>query len=243
MYSKRREFNGSARASRVTAWYYKGIFSGRSRYLINIYCGCIFRVRLSPYSITRSASMGCCLSPALHHRRLAWQMQSYTVHSCKRNVRVDNARGGTGQHASYTLRPPLPTDVPRLAAIEQQCGELSAQWSAADIEDELNKGISRVLVAADDSSGDALGYIAGWLVAGELQVLELAVGPAHQSKGIGSALLARLMRQCGCDVEGVEVVLEVKAHNTRAIGLYRNMGLLKLAFVGGTTLMAVMRCS
>lgn len=29
---------------------------------------------------------------------------------------------------------------------------------------------------------------------------------------------------CRCDADGVEVVLEVKAHNTRAIGLYRRHG-------------------
>ncbi|WIA33355.1 hypothetical protein OEZ86_006492 [Tetradesmus obliquus] len=127
------------------------------------------------------------------------------------------------QQASYRLRPPLATDVPKLAAIEQLCGEFSANWSTADIQDELGKAISRVLVAAD-SSDEALGYIVGWLIAGELQVLELAVDPAHQSKGIGSALLAGLMQQCRCDADGVEVVLEVKAHNNRAIGLYRRHG-------------------
>ncbi|WIA13208.1 hypothetical protein OEZ85_006800 [Tetradesmus obliquus] len=73
------------------------------------------------------------------------------------------------QQASYRLRPPLATDVPKLAAIEQLCGEFSANWSTADIQDELGKAISRVLVAADSSSDEALGYIVGWLIAGELQ--------------------------------------------------------------------------
>jgi hypothetical protein len=38
------------------------------------------------------------------------------------------------------------------------------------LQDELGKAISRVLVAADSSSDEALGYIVGWLIAGELQV-------------------------------------------------------------------------
>jgi ribosomal-protein-alanine N-acetyltransferase len=29
---------------------------------------------------------------------------------------------------------------------------------------------------------------------------------------------------CRCDADGVEAVLEVKAHNTRAIGLYKKHG-------------------
>jgi ribosomal protein S18 acetylase RimI-like enzyme len=45
--------------------------------------------------------------------------------------------------------------------------------------------------------GVVAGFVVGWLVAGELQVLELAVHPDHRRKGLGAALLARLMADCG----------------------------------------------
>lgn len=89
--------------------------------------------------------------------------------------------------------------MPRLAAIEQLCGVLSAGWDAAQIQvrracawrwlllapcccwfppaelpalhlqAELGRDVARVLVAADAASDTALGYIVGWLIAGELQ--------------------------------------------------------------------------
>ena len=44
---------------------------------------------------------------------------------------------------------------------------------------------------------EAVGFAVGWLVAGELQVLEVAVHPAHRRRGLGAALLTRLMDDCG----------------------------------------------
>ena len=37
----------------------------------------------------------------------------------------------------------------------------------------------------------------GWLVAGELQVLEMAVHPSARRRGLGAALLEGLLRDCG----------------------------------------------
>lgn len=96
--------------------------------------------------------------------------------------------------SSYSIRAITASDIPRLARIEQQCGEFSACWSAADIAAELdNTALSRAAVAAESATDEALGYIVCWLVAGELQVLECAVDPAHQSQGIGTALLQHML--------------------------------------------------
>ena len=43
----------------------------------------------------------------------------------------------------------------------------------------------------------AAGFIVGWLVAGELQVLEMAVHPSARRRGLGAALLEGLLRDCG----------------------------------------------
>lgn len=96
--------------------------------------------------------------------------------------------------SSYSIRAITASDIPRLARIEQQCGQFSACWSAADIAAELdNTALSRAAVAADAATDEALGYIVCWLVAGELQVLECAVDPAHQSQGIATALLQHML--------------------------------------------------
>lgn len=75
---------------------------------------------------------------------------------------------------TINIRPIQASDIPRLAEIEQQCGELSACWSAADISAELDNSLSRAAVATASTAGPdsdvPLGYIVCWLVAGELQV-------------------------------------------------------------------------
>lgn len=42
--------------------------------------------------------------------------------------------------------------------------------AATCIQDELDREISCMLVAAESDTDNALGYIVGWLIAGELQV-------------------------------------------------------------------------
>eukprot|EP00879_Flechtneria_rotunda_P022773 GHRR01024050.1.p1 GENE.GHRR01024050.1~~GHRR01024050.1.p1 ORF type:complete len:253 (+),score=49.10 GHRR01024050.1:767-1525(+) len=125
---------------------------------------------------------------------------------------------------AYILRPVEEADVAKLAEVEQFCSEFSANWSAASIQEELSKDIALMLVAADTRTNQAAGYIVGWIIADELQVLELAVHPLHQSKGIGTALLTSLMEQSRCD----QAILEVKAHNVRAIQLYKRLGFVKV---------------
>ena len=56
--------------------------------------------------------------------------------------------------------------------------------------------------AAASLSAAAVGFVVGWLVAGELQVMELAVHPGHRRQGVGAALLAHLLRQCRRAWEG-----------------------------------------
>ncbi|GBF96158.1 hypothetical protein Rsub_08906 [Raphidocelis subcapitata] len=67
------------------------------------------------------------------------------------------------------------------------------------------------------------GFIVGWLVAGELQLLELAVHPDCRRRGLGAALLRRLLLEAGCDAAAA-AVLEVRADNGGALALYAAHG-------------------
>eukprot|EP00877_Chromochloris_zofingiensis_P003086 jgi/Chrzof1/12779/Cz07g07090.t1 len=91
---------------------------------------------------------------------------------------------------------------------------------------ELTRSIARVLVA--DSSGIAVGYVVGWLVADELQILELAVHPDYRGKGVGKALLTQLMTKCSHDDKAAAATLDVRSDNTRAVGFYSKLGFNEL---------------
>jgi len=70
--------------------------------------------------------------------------------------------------------------------------------------------------------GSLLGMIVAWRVADETQVLELLVAPHARRTGLGRALLlAAWERSAQCRGP---MVLEVRASNEPALGLYRKLG-------------------
>ncbi len=85
---------------------------------------------------------------------------------------------------------------------------------------ELDLALSRVVVARSDA---LLGYLCRWIVADEMQVLNVAVAPAARRRGIGAALVAEARREArarGC----ASLTLEVRRGNVAARGLYRSQG-------------------
>jgi ribosomal-protein-alanine N-acetyltransferase len=84
--------------------------------------------------------------------------------------------------------------------------------------------MSRALAAHTPGVG-VIGYVLGWRVADEVQILSVAVDPMWRRQGIGERLLedflSRLRR------EGVRSVgLEVRASNRPAQLLYEKLGLV-----------------
>lgn len=114
------------------------------------------------------------------------------------------------------IRPATPADLPALAALEQAA--LPDPWTPAQLAGELAQPITRALLAGDGTQ--PLGYALGRVVAGEAEVLRVAVHPAHRRQGLGRALLRALHAACAAE----EVFLEVRAGNTAAIALYEAEG-------------------
>jgi ribosomal protein S18 acetylase RimI-like enzyme len=56
--------------------------------------------------------------------------------------------------------------------------------------------MARLLVACQGGGGEPLGFVCGWLVAGEIQVMELAVHPQHHGRGLGRRLMEALLQAC-----------------------------------------------
>jgi len=89
---------------------------------------------------------------------------------------------------------------------------------------ELELSLSRVIVArSTDATPVLLGYLCRWIVADEVQVLNVAVAPAARRRGVGAALLEEVGREAkarGC----AALTLEVRRSNAAARGLYGRLG-------------------
>jgi [ribosomal protein S18]-alanine N-acetyltransferase len=109
-------------------------------------------------------------------------------------------------------------DVERIAVLEQ-CSP--SPWSAQLVAGELGRLDGLQLVAVNGDT--VLGWCCGRYAVPEAELLKIAVTPLQRRCGVGAALLLRLedlFRAKECE----SLFLEVRATNTAAIGLYRNLG-------------------
>jgi ribosomal-protein-alanine N-acetyltransferase len=112
-----------------------------------------------------------------------------------------------------------PADLEALAALE--AGSNPHPWRREALAGELALPQSVTLVA--EAPDGLRGLLVLWLVAGELQILEVLASAAHRRQGVGQALLRAALalgREAGAEV----ALLEVRAGNAPAIGLYEREG-------------------
>jgi N6-L-threonylcarbamoyladenine synthase len=110
-------------------------------------------------------------------------------------------------------------DLPQVLAIEQAC--FTTPWSALAFEDEL-EGERRSWYVAESPEG-VLGYAGMRAVHDTGHILNLAVRRDVQRRGLGTALLARLMRDAVL-LGLARVTLEVRDGNVAGRSLYERAG-------------------
>lgn len=120
-------------------------------------------------------------------------------------------------------------DTENLAAIHADAFP-EAAWSAADIAALLREETVFGLVARRANafgSRSAVGFVLMRSVAGEAEILTIAVASSHRRRGIARVLVEEAFRRLYR--ERVEAVfLEVDAGNGAALGLYRRLGFVKV---------------
>lgn len=110
-------------------------------------------------------------------------------------------------------------DLPAVLVIEQQ--SYPFPWSAEQFMQEQRNPVASVDLLWVDRQ--LAGYICYWLIAGEMQVLNLATATDFRRQGIAGRLLAHAFFTAG--KTGLEQAwLEVRAGNRAAIELYRQQG-------------------
>lgn len=104
-----------------------------------------------------------------------------------------------------------------LAALHARCFTVPRPWAAAEFAGFLADPLAFLLI-----EGDA-GFLLGRAVAGEAELLTLAVAPEARRRGLGRRLVSRFLYQArlrGAD----SAFLEVAADNAPAQALYTRAG-------------------
>jgi len=118
-----------------------------------------------------------------------------------------------------SIGPLSPQRLEEAAGLEKLC--FSSPWSAKQLAESLAVPGSHFLGAVSD--GALVGYIGFYGVMDEGFVTNLAVHPGQRRKGVGRALLRRLLSDCArLGVRSVS--LEVRETNAPAIALYLSEG-------------------
>jgi len=126
------------------------------------------------------------------------------------------------------LRPMALADLPAVMVLED---ELFAPdtWSEAMYRDELSRPDTRHYVVAEDD-GDGTPVVIGYagLIAydDEAHVATLGVAAERQGEGLGARLLDALLAEA--DRRTSVVLLEVRAENDVALGLYQRRGFVEI---------------
>lgn len=111
------------------------------------------------------------------------------------------------------------------AAVEIDRSSNRTAWKAADFARELTLAFSSSWVA--EGASGVIGFAVMWTVQDEAQVLQWAVAPEHRCRGVGSALMQKLLDEAaraGCK----RVDLEFLEGNAAAEALYRKFGFYKV---------------
>ena len=127
---------------------------------------------------------------------------------------------------AVTLRPMSWTDIPVLAALDAELFAHDA-WAEETWWAELAGRPRRTYVVATAADGEVVGY-AGLDLGGDVaDVMTVAVAPSARGTGLGDLLMTTLLdraAQSGAQA----VMLEVRADNTPALGLYARHGFERL---------------
>lgn len=110
-------------------------------------------------------------------------------------------------------------DIIDVMALERLC--FRTRWTREQFLLGLERGAYRILGVRQ--SGALVAYVAYSLIAGEMEILNIATHPSHRRKGLAAGLLGAAIGCCR-GREARECFLEVRRSNHPAIDLYRKFG-------------------
>ena len=114
------------------------------------------------------------------------------------------------------LRRFVESDLPQVLVIEQ--ASFLLPWKGEFFLKELSLSHGWLWVA--EKEGTIVGYVCGWFVADEGEILKVAVHPSYRRCGVGKFLVEKAIGIAGH--HGIRTLhLEVRVSNAKAIALYK----------------------
>jgi ribosomal-protein-alanine N-acetyltransferase len=111
-------------------------------------------------------------------------------------------------------------DLDAVMRIERAC--FDAPWPRSIMAEEImSQGCSRMEVAEEPDG--VTGFMIYWVIPPEAHLINLAVLPGAQGRGVGAAMLERLLSVARAEVVS-QIFLEVRASNLVAQRLYAAVG-------------------
>lgn len=114
-------------------------------------------------------------------------------------------------------------DIGGVLDLERMC--FRTRWTREQFLLGLERKAFRILGIYE--RGVLIAYAAFSVIAQEMELMNIAVHPFHRRKGLGSRLLAELLRVCR-DLGVAEGFLEVRRSNAGAIDLYQKFGFIQV---------------
>ncbi len=118
------------------------------------------------------------------------------------------------------IAPMQASDLETVHRLECLCQQ--NPWSRRHFADELANPVATVDLYWRGTG--LAGFLCCWLVAGELQVQNLATAPSLRREGIAARLMTHALYRSGRNGGLTAAWLEVRAGNTPAIALYERFG-------------------
>ncbi|PKN09455.1 MAG: ribosomal-protein-alanine N-acetyltransferase [Deltaproteobacteria bacterium HGW-Deltaproteobacteria-8] len=113
-------------------------------------------------------------------------------------------------------------DISGVMDLERLC--FRTHWTREQFLLGLERKAFRILGIQE--RGVLIAYCAFSVIAGEMEIMNIAAHPFHRRKGLGARLLSEVLRLCRA--EGVaEGFLEVRRSNAGAIDLYKKFGFMQ----------------
>lgn len=138
----------------------------------------------------------------------------------------ENTKPDRDRMKTLGLGPIREADADDLDALEMlESRAHHAPWPREAFEDELENRHAKIWVV--DGEDRLAAMVVFWRVLDEIEILDVAVDPLYQGRGVARRLLSSLF-EVGRVHRVRRVLLEVRVSNEVAIGLYRRLGFRKV---------------